>query len=148
MKVCSVDPDIEAELVEHPPCNPPPLGFRQAKAARLIAENDVFPNLDQRDQREFLRHEFDPDTPRLAGMNFAVPGAGQRDGSAVRPFEAGQETDQRGFAAAIWTDQPMHRSRRDIQRHALQRPGLAEGFCDVSYLDGNRHQDVSNYLFV
>ena len=38
-----VDPDIEAEFVEYPPRHPSPVGFRQPKAARFIAEYDLGP---------------------------------------------------------------------------------------------------------
>ena len=137
-----VDPDIEAEFVEHLPRHLSPGCLRQAKSARLVSKNDVFPHLDEGDEREFLGHEFDPRAPRLSRMNFPVPGACKRDRPAIGPFQAGQGADQRRFAAAVRTDQPVHRSRRDIQRHAFQGMRLTEGFGEVSYLDGNGHQDI------
>ena len=58
-----------------------------------------------------------------------------RDRPCVRPVDAGQVPDGRGFARAIRADQAVDRPLRHAERQLVQRFFAAEGLCDMGKLD-------------
>ena len=58
-----------------------------------------------------------------------------RDRPGIRPVDAGQVPDGRGFARAIRADQAVDRPLRHAERQLVQRFFAAEGLCDMGKLD-------------
>ena len=81
-----------------------------------------------------LEHEAD-----LALAHVAVGGvlSIEQDAALVGVFEAGDDPEQRGLAAAGRAQQRDQLARREVQRDAVERDEAAEGLADV--LDFDAH---------
>ena len=113
--------------------------FLLVDAAGAQAEGDIVVDRQPREQRVFLEHE-------------AAVGAGSGDGHAVERQlalvhldEAGDQTQERRFAAAGRADERHERAGGDFERHIVERGDAFSGWVD-KVLGDARNGDVSYHL--
>ena len=113
--------------------------FLLVDAAGAQAEGDIVVDRQPREQRVLLEHE-------------AAVGAGSGDGHAVERQlalvhrdEAGDQTQERRFAAAGRADERHERAGGDFERHIVERGDAFSGWVD-KVLGDARNGDISYHL--
>jgi hypothetical protein len=114
------------------------LDLRVARAllARLHAqaEGHVLEHRHVAEQRVVLEHE-----AHLALAHVHVGGvfAREQDAAGVGRFQARDDAQQRGLAAARRAEQRDQFARLDVEVHVVQRPEVAELLADVADFDAH-----------
>ena len=116
-------------------------GFREASASLGRRDGGTLQRfLDDRPNR-FSRCKF-----RVL-QDAAEPDAlANRDFAAIHIFVAGQNSKQRGFARAVWTDQSDPVAFRNGEGDILEEHGRSEGLGDALRIDDRRQRLVPCFL--
>ena len=104
------------------PCPPFP---RRTAPGEVHRQHHVLGHGQRRDQLEELEHDPDVPAPPPGEIVLGRPAQvqpGDRDGAASLLVDAGHDVEQRGLAAPGTADDRDQLARRDLQRHAAERP--------------------------
>jgi hypothetical protein len=152
---CHRDPLLLAarELVRVSVCEPidanrlqdvahPAFAFSANQALRGEDELEVLPHPQVRPQGEILEDE--PDATQVRRNQGPARcrnlDAVQKDVTAIRNLEPGDETQQRRLPAAAGAKNHNRFSSRDVERDPVEHAMRAEPFCELADRDGRVHQ--------
>ena len=98
---------------------------------RLAAEEDVFCRREMGNQVEFLVDYADAQFLRLPRAGDLNPPSVDENFAAVFPVGPAQDFHQRGLARAVFPQQHMDFSPRQVEAHLIERHDTRECFADV-----------------
>ena len=98
---------------------------------QLLVQGDVFGHREVGEEGKVLVNDLDALTDGVDRMEVLVVLAVDGDRARIARIDAGDDLDQRGFAAAVFADQAVDLARLDAQIDVLQRVHAGKGFVDT-----------------
>ena len=111
-----------------------PIDKSAADAGQRIIEKEVLRHAERRHDRQFLVDEAQAQPPRRRRVGNRHARAIQSHFQRIGRFQTSQQLDERGFARAIFADQPQRLAAMQVQRRINQRRYARISFAGMADL--------------